>query len=155
MTAELIKDALLGNLSGKTYYLCGPQAMYQFCIQELEKLSIPGRKIRKEVYGAPLQVWDDPAWPSDVKPEERFKVKVMDKMTLEAQAGEPLMAAFEKQGIAVPSLCRSGVCSMCRVKILSGKVFQPADLPLRKSDDRFGYVHSCVSYPLEDLEVLI
>ncbi|MGD9032781.1 MAG: 2Fe-2S iron-sulfur cluster binding domain-containing protein, partial [Desulfobacteraceae bacterium] len=63
--------------------------------------------------------------------------------------------AFEKQGVAVSSLCRSGECSMCRVKILSGKVFQPAGALLRKSDRQYGYVHSCVSYPLEDLEVLI
>ena len=44
---------------------------------------------------------------------------------------------------------------MCRVKILSGKVFQPAGTPVRKSDTRFGYVHSCVSYPLEDLEIML
>ncbi|MFH1953304.1 MAG: 2Fe-2S iron-sulfur cluster binding domain-containing protein, partial [Pseudomonadota bacterium] len=54
-----------------------------------------------------------------------------------------------------PSLCRSGECSMCRIKVLSGKVFQPADVPVRKSDRQFGYVHACVSYPLEDLEILI
>jgi ferredoxin len=66
-----------------------------------------------------------------------------------------LLVALEKKGIVVPSLCRSGECSMCRVKILSGKVFQPAGALVRRSDRQFGYVHSCVSYPLEDLEVLI
>ncbi|NQU13073.1 MAG: 2Fe-2S iron-sulfur cluster binding domain-containing protein, partial [Desulfobacteraceae bacterium] len=57
--------------------------------------------------------------------------------------------------VLIPSLCRSGECSKCRVKILSGKVFQPAGVPVRKSDTQFGYVHSCVSYPLGDLELIV
>jgi hypothetical protein len=44
---------------------------------------------------------------------------------------------------------------MCRLKILSGKVFQPAGVPVRKSDRQFGYVHSCAAYPLSDLEILL
>jgi ferredoxin len=52
-------------------------------------------------------------------------------------------------------LCRSGECSMCRVKILTGKVYQPPGVPVRKSDRQFGYVHACMSYPISDLEILI
>ena len=74
---------------------------------------------------------------------------------MEARAGEPLVLALEKEGILIPSLCRSGECSMCRVKIISGKVFQPSGVPVRKSDRKYGYVHSCVSYPLENLEIVI
>jgi len=71
------------------------------------------------------------------------------------RAGEPLLKSLEKNGIVVPSQCRAGQCSYCRVKIVSGKVFQPEGTPVRRSDSRFGYVHSCVSYPLENLEILI
>jgi ferredoxin len=74
---------------------------------------------------------------------------------MEACAGEPLLTALEKNDMVVPSLCRSGECSMCRVKILSGKVYQPPGVPVRKSDRQFGYVHSCMAYPLEDLEILL
>jgi hypothetical protein len=31
----------------------------------------------------------------------------------------------------------------------------PAGTPLRKSDHWFGYAHSCVSYPLSDLEIVL
>ena len=74
---------------------------------------------------------------------------------LEARAGESLLVSLEKGGLVVPSLCRSGECSMCRLKILSGKVFQPPGVPVRKSDRQFGYVHACAAYPLSDLEILI
>ncbi len=43
---------------------------------------------------------------------------------------------------------------MCRVKIIAGRVFQPAGVPVRKSDRRFGYVHACMSYPIADLEII-
>ncbi|MCK4794332.1 MAG: 2Fe-2S iron-sulfur cluster binding domain-containing protein [Desulfobacteraceae bacterium] len=152
ITADLIGETI-GDLTDKTFYLCGPQGMYDFCLPELERLGIAKRKIRKEVYGAPANIWDYPGWPEEIKAEQVFMVRVDGGVTMEARAGEPLILALEKEGILIPSLCRSGECSMCRVKIVSGKVFQPEGVPVRKSDRKYGYVHSCVSYPLEDLEI--
>ena len=154
ITGSLIRETL-DHLEDKTFYLCGPQEMYEFCIPELEKLEIPKRKIRKEAYGPPARISDYPGWPQEIKAEDLFTIKVDGHKTLKGSAGEPLMVTLEQAGIVVSSLCRSGECSMCRVKILSGKVFQPPGALVRKSDNQFGYVHSCVSYPLEDLEVLI
>jgi ferredoxin-NADP reductase len=154
ITGDLIRRTL-GSLSGKTFYLCGPRGMYDFCIPELENLGISRHRIRREVYGAPRNVCDDPAWPDGVKKDDAFRVRVAGGAGFDARAGEPLLAALERNRVLVPSLCRSGECSMCRVKVVSGKVFQPAGTPVRKSDRRFGYVHSCVSYPLEDLEIMV
>jgi ferredoxin-NADP reductase/ferredoxin len=154
ITGDLIREAI-GDLTGKTFYLCGPQGMYDFCVPELERLGIPKRKIRKEVYGAPANICDYPGWPEEIKTDDVFSVKVDGGPTIEARAGEPLMGTLEKKGVLIPSICRSGECSMCRVKILSGRVFQPAGVPVRKSDVQFGYVHSCVSFPVEDLEILL
>ncbi|MBU0989235.1 MAG: 2Fe-2S iron-sulfur cluster binding domain-containing protein [Proteobacteria bacterium] len=154
ITGDLIRETI-GDSALKTFYLCGPQGMYDFCVPELERLGIPRRKIRKEVYGPPANIWDDPGWPEGIKAEDQFRVSVAGADAIDARAGEPLLTALENGGIRPPSLCRSGECSMCRIKVLSGKVFQPADVPVRKSDRQFGYVHACVSYPLEDLEILI
>ena len=154
ITGDLIREKI-GNLEDKTFYLCGPQGMYEFCIPELVKLGIPVKKIRKEVYGAPVNISDDPGWPDDIKGQTVFKVGIKGGGMLDAMAGEPLITALEKKGVTVPSLCRSGECSMCRIRIISGKVFQPKGVPVRKSDRQFGYVHSCVSYPLDDLEIAL
>ncbi|MFO7598979.1 MAG: FAD-binding oxidoreductase [Candidatus Desulfacyla sp.] len=154
MTGELIGETI-GEPAGKTFYLCGPQGMYDFCVPGLEGLGIPGRKIRKEVYGPPARIWEDPAWPEEIRAEDPFRISVAGAEPIRARAGEPLLTALENAGLRVPSLCRSGECSMCRIKVLSGKVFQPAGVPVRKSDRQFGYVHACVSYPLEDLEILV
>lgn len=154
ITGDLLKE-LLGELGARTFYLCGPQGMYDLCIPALERLGVPRRKIRKEAFGAPLDVCDDPAWPREVRRDAVFDVRVRHRQRLKALASESLLVALEKAGVAVPSLCRSGQCSMCRVKLLSGKVFEPAGIPVRRSDRRFGYIHCCVSYPLSDLELLI
>ena len=154
ITGQIINE-VLAELSGKTFYLCGPPGLYEFCIPELEKLGIPRRKIRKEVYGKPLNICHYPGWPENIAETDIFNVKVNRGQGIEAVASESLLTTLEKNGLIVPSLCRSGECSMCRVKVVSGKVFQPAGVPVRKSDRQYGYVHSCVAYPLEDLEIVI
>ena len=57
-------------------------------------------------------------------------------------------------GYTVENACRSGECSLCRVKILQGKVFNPPEAMLRKSDKDFAWVHACVAFPTTDIEIL-
>ena len=153
ITAELIKE-LTGSLDDKMFYVCGPEAMYTFVLAELEKLGIPGRRIRVEVFGPPTDAKSQPGWPEDVSVNDSFSVKMKGKTTIKAKAGEPLMNSLERAGIVVAASCRSGECSLCRTKLVSGKVFQPRGVKLRKSDRTFGYIHPCMAYPLEDLEIL-
>ena len=154
ITADLIKETA-GNMESATFFLCGPQGMYDFCLPQIDQMGIPQRKIKKELYGSPADITQDPAWPPDVEADHQYSVSVKDGPKFRAQATTPLLVSLEKNGIIPPSICRSGECSMCRVKVLAGKVFQPASTPVRKSDTRYGYVHACVSYPLTDLEILL
>jgi len=152
--AQLLKT-VHPDVSAAMFYLCGPEAMYAYCLSELEKLGILRRRIRTEVFGPPKDVTAQPGWPADIKAEERFAVAVKRKGALQARAGEPLMVAFERAGIVLPALCRSGECSLCRTKLLRGRVFQPAGVKLRKSDRESGYIHPCLAYPLSDLELML
>ncbi|HEY9160013.1 MAG TPA: FAD-binding oxidoreductase [Desulfomonilia bacterium] len=153
INAELIKDST--SSEDCTFFVCGPEAMYDFCLGELEKLSIPQRKIRVEIMGAPKDITLQPGWPAGVNAKDVFKVLIKGKKTIKARAGEPLMSSLERSGINIPALCRSGECSLCRTKLISGKVFQPDGVKLRKSDRRFGYIHPCMSYPLADIEIML
>ena len=154
ITRDVIREAL-EDIEEKSYFICGPMGLYEFCLPELETLGIPRRKIKQEMYGAPPSIWEYPGWPADINPDDTFSVNVKNGKQINAKAGETLLSALEKNDILVPSLCRSGECSMCRVKILSGKVYQPAGVPVRKSDRQFGYVHSCMAFPIGDLEIII
>lgn len=154
LTAELIKE-IVGDVKNKTFYICGPNVMYDFCLAELEKLKVPSYKIKRELYGPPDDVTKERGWPKDLNPETVFSVEVVGYKKIEAKAGEPLMNSLERNGIIVEASCRSGACSLCRTKLLSGRVFMPEHTAVRESDRANNYIHLCVSYPLENLKIKI
>jgi glycine betaine catabolism B len=154
ITADLIKE-LTGSIKDKTFYVCGPEAMYSFVLDELNKLGVPKRQVRVEVFGPPSDVTKQPAWPESVKEDTMFNISIKNGPTLQAKAGEPLMNSLERFKITLETSCRSGECSLCRTKLLSGKIFHPNGVKLRKSDRTFGYIHPCMAFPLEDLELLL
>jgi ferredoxin-NADP reductase len=144
-----------GDLGGKTVYVCGPGVMYGFCLEALTELGVPAYKIKRELYGPPDDVTKEPGWPQDLDASTIVEVEVEGRETIRAAAGEPLLNSLERYGIVVPAVCRAGECSACRTRLLSGRVYQPASTGLRESDREHGYIHACVSYPLEDLRIRI
>lgn len=144
-----------GSLADKVFFVCGPQGLYDHVLPQLEAMGVPRRRLRCEIYGAPADIWKQPGWPVEVDRNARFIVTLPGGRRVEAPAAVPLIRSLENGGGAIPSLCRSGTCSLCRVKLLSGRVFQPPGVPVRSSDRRFGYIHACMSYPLSDLELLM
>jgi len=149
--AALIEEAA-GDVDGKKFMICGPNAMYDFCLEQLKKLEVPEFKIKRELYGPPDNITKVPGWPGKIKATKTFKVEVEGK-TIDALAGEPLINTLEKHGIVIPALCRSGECSACRMKVDQGRVFMPPHTGIRESDTAHGYIHACVAYPIENLKV--
>jgi ferredoxin-NADP reductase len=154
LSADLIRRRV-GDPNGKTFYICGPNVMYDYCRAALEELGVPPHKIKRELYGPPDDVTREPGWPPDLPASARFEIEVEGKATIRAAAVEPLLNSLERHGLAIPAVCRAGECSACRTRLVSGRVYQPAHTGLRESDRRHGYIHACVSYPLEDLIIRI
>jgi len=143
-----------GSVRGKTFYVCGPAAMYDFCLPQLDELGVERHRIKRELYGPPVDVTRVPGWPQGVTSETTFTVQVGER-TIEAAAGEPLLCSLERHGLAPPSICRSGECSLCRSRLLDGDVFTPPGVGVREADRRYGYIHPCVSYPISDITIRI
>lgn len=152
--ADLIASRI-GSVEGKTFFICGPQEMYAFTIPELKKLGIPDRRIRRELFGLPRQIHNDPAWPKEVSPQAVFTVKLTSGKEIPARADEPLLVAMERAGLIIENCCRSGECSLCRVKLVKGQVFHASTAKLRQSDHQAGFIHSCAAYPISDLEIML
>jgi len=70
-----------------------------------------------------------------------------------ARAGEPLLNSMERAGLVVEAVCRSGECTVCRTRLVSGEVFAPARVLRRWADEHFGYIHPCMSYPVSDIRI--
>lgn len=154
INANLIKK-VLGDLNNKTFYICGPQVMYDFCMKEIESLKIPMNKVHQEMFGSRQDIENEPGWPSNLNGKEEFTITLSDGRKLPAISGESLLTALERSGVRVNVCCRSGVCSLCRVKLVSGKVFQPRGVLQRYVDEKYNYIHSCKSYPISDLEIIL
>ncbi len=158
LDAQLIKD-LVDDIAGTTFYLCGPSAMQKFCTNQLESLGVRRRALRSEAFIAPEDVLADPGWPKDISADQPVTLTVQrpsgETVTINTRAGEPVLTALERAGLAVPNGCRTGECSLCRIKMTAGQVFQPSGALVRHSDRSLGYIHSCRAYPLSDLTVMI
>ena len=154
LDSAMISD-LVGPTGGKTFFICGPQVMYPLCEGALGALGVPGRLVRREAYGPAADITAEPGWPG-VSPDEEFEVE--DARTgkkIMARAGEPLMNSLEREGMVIPAICRAGECAACRTRLLEGKVFAPERVALRRVDRKAGYIHPCMSYPVEDLRIRI
>ncbi len=154
ITRELIQE-LVGNPGQKTFYICGPPAMSTLVSNALNDLDVPTGQTRKDIFGPPIDVTQQPGWPETVKGKDQFEVILNGGDPILAAAGEPLMNSLERAGLVIPAVCRSGECSLCRTKVLKGKVYQPQGVKLRKSDQKYNYIHPCMAYPLENLELLV
>lgn len=153
LSKELITK-LTGDASSKTFYICGPTPFNDYCVEQLKALGVEDKRMRIECNGPPKKPSGLDGWPEVVSEVDEVTVTVKGRGQFVAQAGEPLLNSLERNGYTVENACRSGECSLCRVKVLSGEVFNPPESLLRKSDKEFGWVHSCVAFPTTDIEIL-
>lgn len=156
LTAELIKKyAPEGDYS---ILMCGPKAMYDFCGGEAKKLGLPKRRVRQEMSGDYFGVEKKADYPQSASGRS-FNLTVDirgSKQTVPCRAGESLLWAMERSGIAAPSHCRSGECGWCHSKLVSGEYYCPDDADGRRlADKKFGWIHPCCTYPLSDMEICI
>ncbi|RJP26802.1 MAG: FAD-binding protein [Actinobacteria bacterium] len=150
--ADMISGAI-GAVEGRTFYICGPAEMYPFCEGALNLLEVPAIRVKKEAYGPPDDVTMEEGWPG-VAPQTEFEViEERSNVSFMARAGEPLINSMERAGLVVEAVCRSGECTVCRTRLVSGEVFAPARVLRRWADEHFGYIHPCMSYPLSDLRI--
>ena len=141
-----------------TYFVCGPQVMYNFVRGELDKLGIPKRRIRYEVFGQVRDITKSEGFPAGMEGKS-FRITVMQGIAateIPALATESIATALERAGLKIHTACRSGACGFCRIKVLEGKYFVcPTGDGRRAADKDFNYVHACSTYPLEDMKIKI
>jgi ferredoxin-NADP reductase len=101
ITRDLMRAAL-EDIEDKTFFICGPQGLYDFCLPQVEEMGVPKRKIKQEMYGAPPNVWDYPGWPDMIGKDDAFAVKIKNGPQIEACATESLLTALEKNHVVVP-----------------------------------------------------
>ncbi len=154
ITAELIKKYAPEN-EAYSVFLCGPQQMYEFVDKELEKLNLPKKYVRHEMFGEFHNPQTQADYPAGIPETVKIKVTIQDETyTVEGKSTDSVVQILEKNGIAAPTRCRSGECGFCHSHLISGKIYVPKHLEYRRlADYKFDCFHPCCSFPLTDLEI--
>lgn len=154
ITAELIKKYAPEN-EPYSVFLCGPVQMYSFVDKELEKLALPRKLVRHEMFGEFHNPSTEADYPAGIPEKVKITVTVQDvTKTVEGLSNDSVMQTLEKNGISVPARCRSGECGFCHSHLISGEVYVPKHLEYRRlADYKFGCIHPCCSFPLTDLVI--
>ncbi len=146
VSAELMKK--YADLTSSSFFLCGPQAMYDFIGKELAPLALPKKAVHHDASCCGDLSMENPG-------EFQLTVHMRDEIfVIPAKANETLLTTMERAGLNAPNKCRAGGCGFCHSKWLSGsyKVADGRD-GRREADRKFGFIHPCVTYPLEDMEI--
>jgi ferredoxin-NADP reductase len=132
---ERLREVLADQPVGTHLYVCGPGAMIDAVIDAAIELGWPESRLHLERFG--LDALD---------PGDPFTVTLTAAgATLDVPSGTSLLEALEGAGVAVPNLCRQGVCGECKIPVASGK---PLHRDLFLSDDekaRGDVLMPCVS----------
>ncbi|RMF19142.1 MAG: flavodoxin reductase [Gammaproteobacteria bacterium] len=152
LTPERLAE-LIDQPKNKRYFLCGPTPFNENAQACLEGLGVPRSQIMVEVNGPPKHPEAMAGWPEGISSDHQVTVTVRGQGSFNALAGEPLLNSLERNGFGAENACRSGECSLCRVKLISGEVFNPPASRIRKSDRKFGWIHACVAFPVSDIEI--
>ncbi|MEJ2249842.1 MAG: iron-sulfur cluster-binding domain-containing protein [Candidatus Lokiarchaeota archaeon] len=156
ITSEIIQKYV--NVEESSFFICGPQVMYEFVDEELKKFNLPYKRIRREFFGEIKNPFTLPDFPLEMK-NKTFIIKVKIGGLIKeipAKGDETILVALERAKMSPPSKCRSGECGSCRSQLIAGKVYVTAiNDGRREADKKFNFIHTCSSYPITDLELAI
>ena len=145
--------------AGEPYsvFVCGPQGMYRFVDREIEKLGLARKYVRHELFGEVHDARAQDGYPGTDLTTVKITVSIRDTTrTVTGSVCDTILQTLEKNGITVPTSCRSGECGFCHSVLKSGQVYVPKAIDGRRlADLKFGGIHPCATFPLSDLEIIV
>lgn len=83
-----------------------------------------------------------------------LKIQTTYGKAFSQSAGQTLLDAAAKTGIGLPYSCKTGRCSTCKCKVLSGQSVAKVDeLGLTNDEKAQGFILSCVRSALTDMQI--
>lgn len=148
-------DEFKRHYNNHTIFICGNKPLCNAILEFAEDMKIERKLIRYETNEVVKLTNESDYVNVGNKNTYKIKVNIFDKIyEINAKADESILVSLQKAKIHTQSKCLSGKCAWCRIRLISGKVFVPKSLDHRRiADANNNIYHSCVTYPVSDLEI--
>jgi Na+-transporting NADH:ubiquinone oxidoreductase subunit NqrF len=148
-TGYINLDYILGKIKineKSHFYFCGPPIMTDSISESLLANGHDQDYLHSEKFASPV------SFDLSNIPERKAIVKINNK-TMDYFGKDSLLEFMEYNDVDINFACRSGVCGECKCKIKSGEVDSITDSGLTALEKKEGYILTCVSRPLTDIEL--
>jgi ring-1,2-phenylacetyl-CoA epoxidase subunit PaaE len=149
---EDVFSRLVDASSADAVFICGPGPMMDAAEAALGARGVSSGRILIERFttSAPTAEQLARAEALQLKAAGRGLLVTLDgrrkRITFDAEKGN-ILESVQASGLPAPFACKSGVCTTCRAKILSGTVEMKQNYGLSPSEIAAGYVLTCQAVP--------
>lgn len=124
------------------FYLCGPEIMTNKLLDDLASLGVAKDKIHRELFLISTQTQESASQKAQVS------AKVLSKTyQFETQDGKTILQSGIEQNVPLPFSCQNGLCGICKMKCIQGRVIMKSNQVLTEQDLKDGYILTCQSLP--------
>lgn len=152
---ELLQSSV-PDITSRYVHICGPVPMMENIRGSLSELGIPNDRIRTEAFGPAL---GKPEPVQALKKVTDSSVSVSNVRFTSSDTSAPLPAdrtileVADDVGVEIDNSCRTGVCGLCKVKLLKGKVSMEVEDGLTTEDKENNVILACQAKSEDDVEV--
>ncbi|GAA2900428.1 PDR/VanB family oxidoreductase [Pseudonocardia halophobica] len=130
---RLLDKALTGQPIGTHLYVCGPGPLLDRVLADAAAAGWPPERLHLERFV-----------PAALDPGREFVARLARSgRDVRVPSGRSLLDALHEAGVAVPNMCRQGVCGECKVPVLAGTPLHRDEF--LADDERGAAVMCCVS----------
>ena len=160
-TGRITKDFITQSgpdLSSPYVHICGPVPLMESVKKILAELGVPKERVKTEAFGPALGK-PEPTEPPAGEEEKAAQVALpavsftLSDKSAPLPPDKPVLDVADEIGVDIDNSCRSGICGLCKVKLVSGQVTMAVEDALTPEDKAANVILACQAKSTGNVEV--
>ncbi len=157
LTKELLSKEV-PDIASKWIHLCGAPSMMEGTKKILAEMGVPSDKIHTENFGSQQKPKARTAQREEASTATTEKTAATATFQTSGKStpflpDETILEAAERVDVDIENSCRVGMCGVCTVKLLTGKVTMDVEDGLEPDAKEAGIILACQAKPTGDVTV--